>query len=117
VNGLLCDQFPRLFSFALDEDINVAELAHAQDLSSKFYLPVLVQAYEELHQILSHLDALVSGPRVNDSRIFPWGNSIYTSVRYYNFVFEQAPKDPTLQIDLEIKKPVRAQSFCVIASQ
>jgi hypothetical protein len=37
---LLCDKFPRLFSFALDEDISVADLFSAGDMTSKFFLPL-----------------------------------------------------------------------------
>jgi hypothetical protein len=69
VNGLLCDQFPRLFSFSLNEDATVAELAHSPDLSSNFLLPLSVQAFEELHQIQCYLNGLITAS--NDSRIFP----------------------------------------------
>jgi hypothetical protein len=41
VNGeLLCDKFPRLFSYALDEDASVASLALADDRFSAFSLPL-----------------------------------------------------------------------------
>jgi hypothetical protein len=41
----MCDQFPRLFSFALEEDTSVADLAITTDLSSLFALPLSVQAF------------------------------------------------------------------------
>ena len=37
---LLCDKFPRLYSYAIDEDVTAADLARAEDLSSFFTLPL-----------------------------------------------------------------------------
>jgi hypothetical protein len=47
-NGeLICHKFPRLYSYALDEDISVADLAHVEDLNNYFALPMLVEAFQE----------------------------------------------------------------------
>jgi hypothetical protein len=95
-DGLLCDQFPRLYSFALDEDVTVADMARAPDLSLMFVLPLSAQAFQELSQIHMYLQGLVSGPNDKDTRVFPWGNSTYTSAKFYNFIFAQAPTDHAL---------------------
>jgi hypothetical protein len=47
----LCEQFPRLFSFTLNEDVTVSDLALPIDLSSDFALPLSVGAHEEYMQI------------------------------------------------------------------
>jgi hypothetical protein len=47
----LCEQFPRLFSFTLNEDVTVSDLALPTDLSSYFALPLSVEAHEEYMQI------------------------------------------------------------------
>jgi hypothetical protein len=96
-DGLLCNQFPRLFSFALDEDVTVADLANSHDLSSKFVLPLSAQAFQELAQIQSYMQGLGADPNALDTRIFPWGSTAYTSAKFYNFIFDQAPRDLTLQ--------------------
>jgi hypothetical protein len=46
---LLCDKFPRLFSYVLNEDMSVAEMSLVRDLRSCFSLPLLVEAYAEFH--------------------------------------------------------------------
>jgi hypothetical protein len=42
---VLCDKFPRLFSYVLEEDVSVADLARTEDLISFFALPLSVEAY------------------------------------------------------------------------
>jgi hypothetical protein len=40
INGeLLCDKFPRLYSFVLDEDVSVAKMHTSEDLFSQFVTP------------------------------------------------------------------------------
>jgi hypothetical protein len=36
LNQLICDKFPWLYSYALDEDLPVADLAQAEDLNDYF---------------------------------------------------------------------------------
>jgi hypothetical protein len=48
---LLCDKFPRLFSYALDENISVAAAASADEFSSCFALPLSVEAFHELQAV------------------------------------------------------------------
>jgi hypothetical protein len=81
VNGeLMCDKYPRLFSYAQNEDISVASLVLSEDISSCFALPLSVEAFQELQE---------------DQRVFVWGEK-YTSSRYYKFLFERVPRDKAL---------------------
>ena len=44
----LADSFPRLFSYAVDQDISVADAANEEGLLALFSLPISDQAFEEL---------------------------------------------------------------------
>jgi hypothetical protein len=89
---LLCDQYPRLFSFALDEDISVAALFSAEDMTSKFHLPLSTEAFQELQIIQQLSDNTPIVTDVHDTRSFVWGEK-YTSARYYRFLFERVPRN------------------------
>jgi hypothetical protein len=95
-NGeLLCDKFPRLFSFSLDEDISVASMISSEALSSCFALPLSVEAFQELQEVSAIIeDTNISETRL-DQRKFVWGDK-YTPSRFYNFLFEQLPQDQAL---------------------
>jgi hypothetical protein len=88
---LLCDRFPRLFSFALDEDISVAALLSMDDITSKFYLPLSIEAFQELQVVQQMASDIPLVPANHDQRSFVWGRK-YTSARYYHFLFERVPK-------------------------
>jgi hypothetical protein len=71
INGeLLCEKFPRLFSFALAEDVSVDKMHTSDDLFSQFVLPLSVEAFQEF-QMVNHL--LLENPTeadVHDQRLF-----------------------------------------------
>jgi hypothetical protein len=51
-NGeLLCDKFPRLYSFSLVEDILVAAMSSVDSLTSCFALTLSVEAFQEVQEI------------------------------------------------------------------
>ena len=92
-NGeLMCNRFPRLFSFAIDEDLSVADLAHVDDLGSIFALPLSVEAFHEWQEASMLLQGTNISPGVIDARSFVWGPK-YTSSAFYNFLFKQLPKE------------------------
>jgi hypothetical protein len=92
---LLCQKFPRLFSYALDEDLSVADMAHVEDLSSCFALPMSVEAFHEWQEVSQLLTATSLNESMSDTRIFAWGDK-YTPSKFYNFLFAQLPSDATL---------------------
>lgn len=95
-NGeLLCEKFPRLYSFALDEDLSVAELAQVEDLSTCFAVPISVEAFHEWQQVSQLLMDTPLSENAVDRRTFVWGDK-YTPSRYYNFLFQRLPKDIAL---------------------
>jgi hypothetical protein len=96
VNGeLMCDKYPRLFSYAQNEDISVASLVLSEDISSCFALPLSVEAFQELQEINQLVEATHIDTTATDQRVFVWGEK-YTSSRYYKFLFERVPRDKAL---------------------
>jgi hypothetical protein len=95
-NGeILCDKYPRLFSYALDEDVSMASLASNDDISSCFSLPLSVEAFQELQEVSQIVQATTIDDAVVDQRVFVWGDK-YTPSSYYNFLFGQVPVDEAL---------------------
>ena len=82
----------------LNEDSSVAEMASIQTPAHHFALPLSVQAYEEREQMLPLLDGVDIDSDTNDSHLFAWGNAVYTSAKYYNFIFPQMPQNTTLSL-------------------
>jgi hypothetical protein len=93
--GLLCNKFPRLYSYALDEDLSVADLAHVEDLSVYFALPMSVEAFREWQEVSLLIQATPLSANEVDHRTFVWGDK-YAPSKYYNFLFGQLPKDAAL---------------------
>jgi hypothetical protein len=48
---LLHEKLPRLFTFAKNQKISVADFLSTTDLASHFHLPLSEQAYEEYHEL------------------------------------------------------------------
>jgi hypothetical protein len=93
--GLLCNKFPRLYSYALDEDLSVADLAHVEDLSVYFALPMSVEAFREWQEVSLLIQATPLSANEVDHRTFVWGDK-YAPSKYYKFLFGQLPKDIAL---------------------
>jgi hypothetical protein len=93
----LSEQFPRLFSFTLLEDVTVSDLALAPDLRNFFALPLSVEAHEEYIQIQQLLQGVGINASSMDSRSFAWGTEAYTPSKYYNFLFALVPPDNALR--------------------
>jgi hypothetical protein len=96
--GLLCDVFPRLYSYCLDEDATVYQVRNTDDLFSLFALPLSVQSFEEFRKMQTLRPEPLTNQRVPDVRVFPWGNTAYTSAKFYKFIFAAVPEDPVLKM-------------------
>jgi hypothetical protein len=92
----LCNQFPRLFSFARSEDTAVAEFALTTDLTTLFTLPFSMEAHAEYEQV-QHLIADTNITGDLDTRRFIWGSTSYTSSRFYQYIFSAVPCDRALR--------------------
>jgi hypothetical protein len=69
----MCDRYPRLFSFALDEDISVATLLNEEDMTSKLYLPLSIEAFQELQSVQQLAIDNPLDAETHDQRSFVWG--------------------------------------------
>jgi hypothetical protein len=91
---LLCDKFPRLFSFATDEDTSVAAMHGSENLFTHFVLPLSIEAYSELQEITDILQAIPFQQNSLDQRSFVWGGMNYAPSKFYKFLFAGLPSDP-----------------------
>jgi hypothetical protein len=91
----MCDKYPYLYSYVLDEDLSVADLSQVEDLSSCFALPFSIEAYQEFQQINQLRVNTPLAQDTVDQRVFVWGEK-YTPASYYKFMFAQLPKDIAL---------------------
>jgi hypothetical protein len=94
---LLCDRFPHLFSYAMNEDISVGKFSSSDNTLQLFALPLSVQAFDELSALQTLTNNLVIVPDSVDTRLFSWGTAQYTSARFYKFIFGAYPEDKTLK--------------------
>jgi hypothetical protein len=92
-NHLLCDTFPRLFSYTLNQDVTVAEMVRSNDPFDQLVLPISVQAHSELTEVQLIMQQVDVEQGAIDARTFPWGSAEYTSAKFYNFMFEALPSD------------------------
>jgi hypothetical protein len=112
-NGtLLCDKFPRLYSFAINEDVSVAAMHGTNNIYSHFMLPLSVEAFQEL-QVVSTL--LLENPvdaSISDQRIFTWGSASYAPAKFYKFCFAVLPSDATCKAIWKSRMFPKLKVFC-----
>lgn len=79
---VLAQKFPRLFSFARDENVSIRHLMHAEDLDTLFSLPMSPEVFEELIQLQMILSSIAYDLNENDQWILDWGNQVYSFRQY-----------------------------------
>jgi hypothetical protein len=84
---VLSNEFPRLFSFAINEAISVQGIIQAEDLDSIFFLPLSVEAYDELQLLQAQLSAIQYDEDGTDTWEPIWGGR-YTSKKLYNHAYK-----------------------------
>ena len=90
---VLSQEFPRLASFASNENASVLEVMQATDLDELFFLPLSQQAFEEYEVLQLHLQNLPYDADAKDCWLPTWGN-VYTSRRFYSHVFSTMEAHP-----------------------
>ena len=80
-------KFPRLFSFAKNQKISVAQYISNQDIQHNFHLPLSHQAMQELHSF-NQIISQVQQQQDKDHWTYIWGNGIYTSKKFYVLNFK-----------------------------
>ena len=93
----MCDAFPHLFSFTLNEDVSVAAMMNSTEPGRSFALPLSDEAYEEYEQVTEILAVAASHDNA-DCRNFVWGTASYTAAKYYKFIFSRVPQNRALDL-------------------
>jgi hypothetical protein len=81
---LICHKFPRLYSYALNEDVSVAAMVQLENLNEGFHLPLSVEAFQEWQTLTEILEEIHLSEQQTDNRTFVWGPK-YTPSKYYRF--------------------------------
>ena len=98
-NNLLQDKFPRLYSYAKNKKISVAKFLTSNTLDSQFHLPLSEQAYQEYLGLQELIQNIQVQEDSKDSWHYMWGNSTYSSSKFYNFPYKHvSPPAPFLWI-------------------
>jgi len=75
-------EFPELHSFAKNKAITLQKVYHQNEISNLFHLPLSVEAYAQLHQIV-HMIQILNLVEDNDSWSYIWGSSLFSSSKAY----------------------------------
>jgi hypothetical protein len=87
-NGnLLQQKFPRLFSFAKNKNILVAQFLMNNQLETQFHLPLSEQAFLEYQELQEIISSIQVDNEAKDSWHYAWGNNTFTSSRCYHYHF------------------------------
>ena len=87
----LRQRLPRLFSFALDDKISVADFIGSQDRASFFQLPISQHAALELDSLTSWVNNLARDPLENDVWSWVGPTGAYTLRNYYTIMHSHMP--------------------------
>ena len=104
-------QFPRLFSFALNPDISVKEVLSSVDMAQLFALPLSVQAFEEFQALQLLLEQVNVNTSTNDEWKTIWKDGIYSSSRYYHHCFKDQHASKVYSWIWESKVMLRIKVF------
>jgi len=98
-NRLLKDSLPRLFSFAKNQNISVAQFLQTNTIEEQFYTPLSMEAYQEFEELQSIIQGIQVSVDRQDTWHYIWGSNKYSSKQFYNFQFRNIkPPDPFLWI-------------------
>jgi hypothetical protein len=94
---LLCESSARLFSYATNVDVSVADFVDEQNLDSHFQFPLSVEAHEELIQLQQQINMDSLDSSTPDGWELVWGASAYKPKDFYKFCFKEIETPGCLQ--------------------
>jgi hypothetical protein len=97
MGSVLSVQYPRLASFARQENISVFEIMQAEDLKTLFIMPLSQQAFAEFDSLQEQLQDVYYDDSSRDQWTPTWGSS-YSSRTLYSHVFSQIETHPIFKI-------------------
>jgi hypothetical protein len=86
--NLLHSQFPRLFSYSIDQNLSVREFLDTEDRTLLFQLSMSPQAFEEFQEVELSLRNVHCDPMVKDIWLTVWKDGVYSSRLYYQHCFK-----------------------------
>lgn len=86
-DDLLMNSHQHLFSFAHNEDISLSQFCADPNPASHFFLPMSIEAREELDSLNQLVSVLHLEPMAIDSWILSWGDIQFKPRKFYRFVF------------------------------
>jgi hypothetical protein len=66
-------KFPRLFSYAKNKDISVAQFLISNQLHEQFHLPLCVEAFQEYQQMQQIIQQIQISSQNKDTCHYIWG--------------------------------------------
>lgn len=86
-------KFPGLLSFVKDQDIAVKRYMQDTDQHTNYYLPLSTEAHNEYVELQQMINNVYLQDTDLDSWTYSWGQTNYSSSRYYKFIQKnmQAP--------------------------
>jgi hypothetical protein len=85
---LLQNKFPRLYSYAKNRNISVAQFLLNNHIEEQFHLPLSIQAFQEYQQLQDLIQNLQTSGNDKDIWEYTWGNTTYTASRFYHLTFK-----------------------------
>jgi hypothetical protein len=85
---LLQNKFPKLYSFAKNKEISVAQFLLNNQIENQFHLPLSEQAFQEYQDLQQLIQQIQVGPESKDLWEYIWGNSKYTASKLYHLLFK-----------------------------
>lgn len=87
--NILCGKYPRLYSFAKNQDMSGMDFLQGNDTYVQLNLPLsdeVLQEYTALQNMLGEVHIQQQEP---DHWSYIWGNDKYTSSKFYNHQFSE----------------------------
>jgi hypothetical protein len=98
-DNILQAKYPRLFSFAKNKIISVAQFLSNNTLETQFHLPLSEQAYQEFQNLRDYIQTIQVSQNTKDSWHYIWGNKTYSSAKFYSLPFKHIqPPTPIIWI-------------------
>jgi hypothetical protein len=89
-------KFPRLYSFAKNRDISVAQFLANNQIQEQFHLPLSVEAFQEHQQMQQIIQQIQISSQEKDIWHYIWGNNRYTSSKFYHSSYKNIQPPPPL---------------------
>jgi hypothetical protein len=85
---LLQNKFSRLYSYATNRNIFVAQFLLNNHIEEQFHLPLSIQAFQEYQQLQDLIQNLQTSGNDKDIWEYTWGNTTYTASSFYHLTFK-----------------------------